>query len=37
MLETLGQISDGHIKYDIGADERIITFLEKHNLIDLRR
>jgi ureidoacrylate peracid hydrolase len=37
MLETLGQISDGHIKYDIGADERIIAFLEKHNLIDLRK
>lgn len=37
MLETLGQISDGHIKYDIGTDERIIAFLEKHNLIDLRK
>jgi hypothetical protein len=37
MLETLEQINDGHIKYDIGADERIIAFLEKHNLIDLRK
>ena len=37
MLETLGLISDGHIKSDIGTDERIIAFLEKHNLIDLRK
>jgi len=37
MLETLEQINDGHIKSDIGTDERIIAFLEKHNLIDLRK
>jgi hypothetical protein len=37
MLETVEQINEGHIKYDNETDERIIAFLEKHNLIDLRK
>ena len=35
MLKTFEQINDGHIKYDSESNERIIAFLEKHNLIDL--
>ena len=37
MLKTLEQIKDGHIKYDNESNERITAFLEKHNLIDLRK
>jgi ureidoacrylate peracid hydrolase len=37
MIETLEQINDGHIKYYNETDERIIAFLEKHNLTDSRK
>lgn len=37
MIKTLEQINDGEKEYGNETDERIIEFLEKHNLIDIRK
>ena len=36
MIKTLEQINNGDIKYDNETNERIMEFLEKHDLIDVR-
>ena len=36
MIKTLEQINNGDIKYDNETNERIVEFLEKHDLIDVR-
>ena len=37
MVKKLEQINSGEVKYDIESDESITQFIEKHNLIDLRK
>ena len=37
MVKKLEQINSGKVKYDIESDESITQFIEKHNLIDLRK
>ena len=37
MIKTLRLINNGDLKYNVKADERISAFLEKHDLIDLRK
>ena len=36
MIKTLEQINNGDTKYDNETNERIVEFLEKHDLIDVR-
>jgi ureidoacrylate peracid hydrolase len=36
MIKTLEQINNGDINYDNETNERIMEFLEKHDLIDVR-
>jgi ureidoacrylate peracid hydrolase len=37
MIKKLEQINSGEVEYDIKPDESISEFLEKHELIDLRK
>ena len=37
MVKKLELINNGDVEYDIESDESITQFIEKHNLIDLRR
>ena len=37
MVKKLEQMNSGKVKYDIESDESITQFIEKHNLIDLRK
>ncbi len=37
MIKTLEQINDGETTFDNEANDRIIAFLEKHDLIDVRK
>lgn len=37
MIRMLGQINDGETEYGNETNGRIMEFLEKHNLIDIRK